>query len=146
MIFMGRTKFSFAQNFTPVQQAFIVCATYPGFSYRVTGRNQVSITGKLKPSALHGEYEVEISYTLGRFPKAKIISPKIIPKAPHTFDDDSICTFYPESFIWNRSMKLSETLVPWISDWIFHYEIWKVTGKWNGDADPRHPRRMANVS
>jgi hypothetical protein len=27
-------------------------------------------------------------------------------------------------------MLLCQTIVPWISEWLLHYEIWLVTGKW----------------
>lgn len=142
---MARSKFPQARSYTPVQQAATVCSKYRGFHFEVTGRGSVKISGALRPTSLHQSYEVEITYTLGKYPKCKIIHPEIVENAPHTFDDNSICTFYPDTLIWNRTMKFSETIIPWVSDWIFHYEIWLVTKTWNGDADPRHPRRLQNA-
>lgn len=143
---MGRSKFPKPSSLTPVKQAFNVCAKYENFSYKVDGRNSVLIRGYLKPSSMHPIYQIEISYTFGKFPKVKIISPTITPEAPHTFDDNSICTFYPDSEVWNRTMKISETIIPWICDWIFQYEIWLITGNWNGDSHPKHPRRQQRAS
>jgi len=143
---MGRNRFPEAKSYTPVMQAFFVCNRYEGFSYKISGMNSVAITGKLHPSSLHLVYEIEIKYILGKYPLVKILSPEIRSDSPHTFNDNSICTFYPDSLIWNRKMKISESIIPWVCDWIFHYEIWLVTGKWNGDADHRHPRRKQNAS
>lgn len=142
---MARSKFPQPSPLSPFKQAAFVCGKYDTFSSKVTGRDKVKLKGTLRPSLLHKPYQVEIEYQLGKFPSVRIVSPEIDPDAPHTFADNSICTFYPAYEIWNRRMKLSETLIPWISDWIFHYEIWLVTKKWNGDADPRHPRRGQNA-
>jgi hypothetical protein len=29
-------------------------------------------------------------------------------------------------------MPLAKTIIPWIYDWLFHYEIWLATGDWTG--------------
>jgi hypothetical protein len=29
-------------------------------------------------------------------------------------------------------MKLSETIIPWLSLWLTFYEMWRVTGEWDG--------------
>ena len=32
---------------------------------------------------------------------------------------------------------LSETIIPWAIEWLYYYEIWLVTGTWNGGGE--HP-------
>ena len=32
-------------------------------------------------------------------------------------------------------MLIAETIVPWASEWLFYYEIWKGTGEWYGGGD-----------
>lgn len=27
---------------------------------------------------------------------------------------------------------ISRTLVPWAAEWLLHYEVWTITGKWHG--------------
>ena len=29
-------------------------------------------------------------------------------------------------------MFLSKTIIPWVYDWLYHYEIWVGTGEWTG--------------
>lgn len=143
---MDISKLPSPKAFSPIKQAYIVCSMYKNFTFQLTGRESVKINGRLQASELQPIYEIEITYTLGKFPKVKILSPAIKDDAPHTFKDNSICTFYPDTKIWNRKMKISDTLIPWICDWIFQYEIWLITGKWNGTSDPRHPRGNQNVN
>lgn len=142
---MARSKFPKSKTLNPVEQALHVCSKFDDFKFDIVGPAKVKLTGTLQPSSLHQIYSVEIVYTLGRSPRCRILSPAIDENAPHTFDDNSLCTFYPDSVNWNKSMRLSETVVPWICDWIFQYEIWKVTKKWNGLAHPKHPRRIQNA-
>jgi len=29
-------------------------------------------------------------------------------------------------------MSIASTILPWASEWLFHYEIWRATGEWTG--------------
>ena len=29
-------------------------------------------------------------------------------------------------------MNIAETIIPWASEWLLHYEIWLATGEWQG--------------
>jgi hypothetical protein len=50
---------------------------------------------------------------------------------PHTFiHDDSLCLYYNE-FSPARNL-FADTLVPWASEWLLHYELWLATGAWHG--------------
>ena len=40
---------------------------------------------------------------------------------------------------WAERMLIAEIIVPWISEWLLHYEIWLVTGEWHGGG--MHVRR-----
>lgn len=43
-------------------------------------------------------------------------------------------------------MLLVDTIVPWSSEWLFHYEMWKGTGIWFGDGpDAEHPEAQAKM-
>lgn len=34
-------------------------------------------------------------------------------------------------------MRIANTILPWTSLWLYYYEIWLGTGKWEGGGD--HP-------
>lgn len=57
-------------------------------------------------------------------------------KLPHTYDTKKqwLCLYYPKYREWNRSMKVSETIVHWAILWMVYYEAWLCTGIWQGDG------------
>ncbi|KGH44954.1 hypothetical protein IN07_20325 [Modestobacter caceresii] len=46
------------------------------------------------------------------------------------FPGDELCFFYDE-FVSGRHL-IADTVVPCISEWLFHYELWLSTGEWHG--------------
>jgi hypothetical protein len=49
---------------------------------------------------------------------------------PHTYSDDTLCLHLGGQ--WRPTMLIAQTTVPWISEWLYYYEIWLVTGQWHG--------------
>jgi hypothetical protein len=43
-----------------------------------------------------------------------------------------LCLHFPKNKEWTPRMPIAKTIVPWISDWLFYYESWLVTGEWLG--------------
>ena len=60
----------------------------------------------------------------------------------HIYDDDKnrLCLFLPNSGEWDGARMLADTVIPWVSEWLFYYEIWLATEKWCGGGV--HPARM----
>lgn len=54
------------------------------------------------------------------------------------YADDRPCLYYPKAKEWSESMLIADTIVPWLAEWLFHYEIWVLTGQWEGGGI--HPR------
>jgi len=54
-------------------------------------------------------------------------------KLPHVYNQQKqeICLFYPKACEWNNTMKIT-IIVPWISEWLYFYESWLITGVWYG--------------
>lgn len=52
---------------------------------------------------------------------------------PHVYDDGTLCLY--ERGEWNDNMFLADTIVPWASEWLAHYEIWLGHGKWYGGGE-----------
>lgn len=43
-----------------------------------------------------------------------------------------LCLFYPKRKEWQKYMYIADTIVPWTAEWIYYYEIWRITGEWYG--------------
>jgi hypothetical protein len=109
---------------------------YPAFRYKVAGGLLLS-TGELQPTPVSHLYVVEIRYRIGNWPKALVPDRQLQPlepggKIPHTYGPTEPCLFYPHVQSWRRDMKLSDTVIPWLSVWLAFYEIWRATGEWYG--------------
>lgn len=49
---------------------------------------------------------------------------------PHTFFGDELCLYYGND--WEEHTPIAKTIIPWASEWLYHYEIWLFTGEWTG--------------
>jgi hypothetical protein len=99
--------------------------------------------GQIMPTQLSQVYTVRLSYKLAKSPQVNVLKPElIVPEGkslPHTYPGERLCLYYPGIGDWRGDTLLAETIVPWISEWLYYYEIWLVTGEWYGGGI--HPRR-----
>ncbi|MEY9893897.1 hypothetical protein ABIA35_007434 [Catenulispora sp. MAP12-49] len=51
---------------------------------------------------------------------------------PHVYRDGNLCLYLPGQ--WHEEMLLADTILPWASEWLLHYELWLVTGHWSGSG------------
>ena len=49
----------------------------------------------------------------------------------------NLCLYYRNE--WDSTMKITETIMPWICEWLYYFEIWCITGKWCGGG--KHPTK-----
>ena len=78
-----------------------------------------------------------MTYYLGGQPQIKVEQPNLTlfegqDEIPHMYGQEHLCLFYPKNREWTPHKLLSRTVVPWISDWLGHYEYWLATGIWEG--------------
>lgn len=95
----------------------------------------------MRPDSLCREYKVEVRYT-GGIPEVKVLDPPLQRHAgssriPHMYKQQRLCLYHPNYGDWTPSKLLADTIVPWISEWLYYYEIWLVTGHWGGGGE--HP-------
>jgi hypothetical protein len=94
--------------------------------------------GELQPSAYSRAYEVEIDYRLGHHPDVRVVTPALEPNSegwlPHFYHHKNTLCLYDDGE-WYPSLHLAWTIVPWTIEWLFQYEIWKVTDIWHGSGD-----------
>jgi hypothetical protein len=94
----------------------------------------------ITPSPLSETYKVKLQYLKDNGVKVYVINPKPLVLAkgksvlPHVYDSvkQQLCLYYPRKNEWNMGMLLTESIIPWISEWLFHYELWVGTGDWKG--------------
>lgn len=105
-------------------------------------RSCLHFTYKVKPSVFSNIFTVKIDYKISKKPRVKIIHPTLkIPKIKmdiHMFSDNTLCLYYYKFKEWDKTMLLSQNIIPWTSEWLLNYEIWSVTGKWCGGGI--HPK------
>jgi hypothetical protein len=117
-------------------QAAWVRSRNPGFRCDVTG-GLLTCRGRLQPGPMNATYEVVIQYRVGTWPKVYVPGDQLRPleaggKIPHTYAPTEPCLFYPSRASWRSDMKLSQTIIPWLSLWLTFYEMWRATGEWHG--------------
>lgn len=100
-------------------------------------KNYLRVRGKLKPTSRSCWYSYEIKYWYREKIKIFIREPMIKTeldgkKAEHLYKDGSLCLFFPEAKEFDSKKLIVDYIVPWVSLWLFFYEIWLVTGKWQG--------------
>ncbi len=93
----------------------------------------------ITPSPLSREYQIKLVLGRGEQPNVYIESPllELYPEKnslPHVYSTKKqwLCLYYKKVKQWNSGMYLADTVVPWISEWLMHYELWLCTGIWHG--------------
>ena len=121
---------------SPAQQAFALRRVFPEAVISLKPTKLVW-TGLLAPTPLSREYTVRISYLAGRFPRVVVVDPPLVPdedgRLPHLYREGSLCLH--EVHEWNGSMLIVDSIIPWTSEWLAHYELWKASGEWHGDGE-----------
>lgn len=108
----------------------------------VVKRNLLIWKGEIKPTPLSRSYQIKIIFNPAKSISLKVILYGEIPGIervdfPHYFHKDvkakwvEICLYRFREFDYRKDL-ISYTIVPWIADWLLHYELWLATGEWLG--------------
>jgi len=91
-------------------------------------------TGDLQPGPLNDTYTVRMTYKVGRTPRVTVLRPLLrvqdVEELPHVYAGDELCLHYPKQ--WSDRDMITETILPWVSEWLLHFEFYKIDGKWHG--------------
>jgi len=100
--------------------------------------------GDITPSPMSRSYRCKIVYKFDETPKVWIVEPKPQKRdgrrCEHMYEDDRPCLYYPGRGEWDEGMLLVDTIVPWTSEWLEHYEVWLATGEWQGRGEHPQPK------
>ncbi len=128
------------------RQAFALRAQFPGAKTKLTP-TRFMWTGTLQPTPASRAYTVRITLVERRFPRVEVLEPGLEGRPgesiPHLFEDGSLCLHLDNE--WTSDMLMVHTTVPWASEWLLNYEIWKATGVWYGGGEwpPRRAPELA---
>ena len=100
-------------------------------------KNFLRVRGKIKPTSRSCWYSYEIKYWFRENIKIFIHEPLIKTelndkKTEHLYKDGSLCLFFPKAKEFDSKKLIVDYIIPWVSLWLFFYEIWLVTGVWKG--------------
>ncbi len=122
------------------QQATQIENTYTTFNCKFTSKGKLIVIGTIRPSPLSRIYTIKISYVIGKSPVIEVINPKFdseLKKLPHVYEGNTLCLFYPRNKEWTKYDYIANKIIPWTSMWLYYYEVWKITGEWQGGG--KHP-------
>lgn len=100
-------------------------------------KNYLRARGQLKPTPRSCWYSYEIKYWFQENIKIFIRDPLIKTehngkKAEHLYKDGSLCLFFPKAKEFDSKKLIVDYIIPWVSLWLFFYEVWLVTDDWKG--------------
>lgn len=128
---------------TIAEQLSAMKSKYPQFEARFTSHSGLKITGALQPTSRSATYNFILKYNLTDSPKIKIVSPELRKNekgedAEHLYPNGYLCLYQPKYREFTRTDLLTDTIIPWASLWLYHYEVWHLTGEWLGGGE--HPK------
>ena len=96
--------------------------------------------GYLQPSDLGLKYLIKIVYKREKHPDVYVLEPKPLTlaegetKLKHVYDTKKqhLCIYYRRAEEWNETKSIADKIIPWICEWLLHYEYWLATGSWHG--------------
>ena len=105
-------------------------------------REMLTWVFQTRPTPISREYELRVVYRSPKSPEVFVDNPDLTILAggrriPHVFQQKPtrLCVCYPGE--WTSSMQIATTIVPWSILWLYFFEVWLVTDKWEGGG--RHP-------
>ena len=104
----------------------------------------------ITPTPLSQTYRIRIDYKANNRPDVYVVRPQQLPRydglnhLEHVYNTKTqkLCLYHPNFDKWNYSKPLVKTIIPWAAEWLMYYEIWLVTGEWEGGGI--HPNKGEN--
>ena len=137
-------KYMPVKDYNPIQQRNFLNREYPNGEFRSLNGLAWEWYSTIQPTELSPSYNYKIVFR-GNHPKIYILDKlelaKDETKLPHVYNSarQQICLYYYRHE-WNPTIKVS-VLVPWVSEWLYYYERWVLTGTWYGGGKHPHTRK-----
>lgn len=149
---MENKKFQKIKGVPLAIQKYNIKEKYRAIIIEDNSSKNLNITLKMQPSEFSKEYLVLIyQESIEKKPKVYVcldeleITEEREKDIPHKYGITNInnkkmveiCLFYREE--WKNSMNISDTIIPWASEWLYFFEFWKITNEWCGGG--KHPKK-----
>jgi len=122
-----------------ITQEGTLISYFPGSVVKRSGEKRLIWTHVLLPSPLSISYQVKLVYAWSEGINFYVTEPKLeLPqgetylKHVYSTTKQRLCLYFPYGNEWNTSKLYVKTIIPWASEWLYHYEIWLATGTWHG--------------
>lgn len=131
------------------QQIYRMSVVWPDFNL-VQARRQVEAIwkGLLQPSPLSERYLVQLQFQPSWNPRVRVLTPELkvregFKDLPHINPGGSLCLHVMGD--WQPWMCIADYIVPWVSTWLYFYEVWYATGNWlGGGTHPDKPEHRSD--
>lgn len=125
------------------REKHLIQRCYPAFRCQLR-RGALCCRGEVASPSGEGTYQIKIDYLPGRPPKVFVLNPGMeYRNHAHTHfypADNSLCLYYPGDLHWSAKHHLHDKTIPWLAEWLVFYELYQITGRWEGPAVIRnHP-------
>lgn len=111
---------------------------FPGCQITRQATFELTWIHTLQPTPLSDRYQIKLHDSKGKI-KVYVLAPKLKlaegkTGLPHVYSTErqQLCLFYPDQLEWHPGMLYVHTIIPWISEWLYFYEIWRCCGQWLG--------------
>jgi hypothetical protein len=119
-------------------QKYLIEKRYNCFKCSInSNREKMVCKGQLQPLDGIETYQIEIIQSPGFAPKVFIIKPNIEYNSEiHMYKKGNLCLFYPPDLTWKANTSVADYIIPWINEWIIYYELYRISGEWEGPSAP----------
>ncbi len=113
---------------------------YDCFRCSMPESDRLVCRGRITPDPDCATYEIQIEYSPRTVPIVRVLSPDLV-KSPkiHRYAGGNLCLYFPPEDPWKPSDLIYRKIIPWIAEWLLYYEIFLVTGEWQGPEVPHSP-------
>lgn len=127
-------------NVISVNSQFIrLKKSFPNLVQEECTKSRFSVVLRLQTDVFSREYDVRIVYEHGKSVNVFIVNEVLRiatnrTKLPHVYDSklQRICLYGREGGSWSSDKSIASVIVPWVSEWLFYYELWLIDGQWYG--------------
>lgn len=116
-------------------QALSLSRAFPRGAIRLSAQRLVWECA-VRPAPTCSEYIVRLEAGPAKMPSIYVQDPELVPNGdgllPHVYEDGSLCVSKFGDF--HPGMLFVDSIVPWTSEWLIFYELWRATGLWFGDG------------
>ena len=127
------------QTISLTKQGLGLKTKFPDSTFKIRGKLLVW-EGWVKPREESRKYLLCLNYIIGASPRIWVVDPPLhetIDKLPHVYAGNRLCLYQPKEWWWSKTFSIAKYLIPWAILWIYYYEIFQITGEWEGGGD--HP-------